>query len=250
MTIGIYQILNKVTEWKYVGSSVHVEVRWQEHLKGLRLGKHHCRHLQQAWNKYGEEAFVFTILEECAPEKLIEREQSYLPEERTAESLKKGKYYNLRPVADNSLGVRFSPETKRKISEAAKGRKPSEETRRKMSQSRMGNQYTKGMKLPPRSEETRRKIAESKRGKKRSEETRKKLAESKWGSKLSEETKEKMSKAQKGRKQSEELIRKRAFGLKLFHMRQRVAAYIANVYYERYAAGQLRGITIKPSCEQ
>ena len=44
----------------------------------LVRGDHHCIYLQNAWNKYGKEAFEFIILEYCSEELLLLREDYYL----------------------------------------------------------------------------------------------------------------------------------------------------------------------------
>lgn len=134
MTCGVYQFLNIVNGWKYVGSSVSVEKRCASHLEELRAGKHINRHLQNAWTKYGAEAFEWSILEECKPDELLEREQSYLPPERTVAALKTNGFYNHCPVAGSWLGVKHSEETKQKM----KGRKFSEATREKLSKAKKG----------------------------------------------------------------------------------------------------------------
>lgn len=51
----------------YVGSSIQGRQRKNTHYSTLRRQKHHCRHLQNAWNKYGETAFVYSILETFVP---------------------------------------------------------------------------------------------------------------------------------------------------------------------------------------
>jgi len=50
----------------YVGSSRNIKSRWSGHRSALRYKKHHSERLQAAWNKYGEQAFVFAVLEEIA----------------------------------------------------------------------------------------------------------------------------------------------------------------------------------------
>lgn len=61
---GVYAIRNLVNGREYIGvahsgfmgrSSIH---RW-----GLRHGRHHCRALQADWDKYGEQAFSFVVLD-------------------------------------------------------------------------------------------------------------------------------------------------------------------------------------------
>jgi group I intron endonuclease len=76
--IGIYEIINKDTGKRYIGSSKQIEKRWEQHLQALEKGEHHSILLQRAWNKYGKECFEFTIKEECKEEELLVKEQKYL----------------------------------------------------------------------------------------------------------------------------------------------------------------------------
>lgn len=62
----IYRIRNLVNQKFYVGSTINMKERSRTHRNKLRTGKHHTPHLQAAWNKYGEECFVFEIIEEIA----------------------------------------------------------------------------------------------------------------------------------------------------------------------------------------
>lgn len=75
---GIYQILCTVSGKSYVGSSKQIYVRWSQHRSKLRKGAHASPRLQQAWNKHGEAAFAFSVLEECPVDKLFEREQFHI----------------------------------------------------------------------------------------------------------------------------------------------------------------------------
>lgn len=65
--IGVYAIHNTITDWRYIGSSLDVERRWQEHRVLLRQGRHHNHALQAAWRRHGEDSFVFVLIEEAAP---------------------------------------------------------------------------------------------------------------------------------------------------------------------------------------
>lgn len=76
--IGIYRIKNKINEKCYYGSSKDIEKRWKTHLNQLRNKKHINSILQNAWNKYGEENFIFEIVEECELKDLFEKEQKYV----------------------------------------------------------------------------------------------------------------------------------------------------------------------------
>jgi group I intron endonuclease len=64
---GIYKIINIVNSHFYVGSAVNIRRRKARHFYELRSGRHSNKHLQAAWNKYGEQAFTFVIVEEHPP---------------------------------------------------------------------------------------------------------------------------------------------------------------------------------------
>src|ERR1039458_145551 len=60
---GIYSIYCIANEKQYIGSSVNIKRRFREHRSKLSRNIHTCRHLQNAWNKYGAESFVFNVVE-------------------------------------------------------------------------------------------------------------------------------------------------------------------------------------------
>lgn len=60
----IYKIINVLNNSFYVGSAVNYEKRKARHLWRLRRGDHANKHLQAAWLKYGEKAFVFAVVQE------------------------------------------------------------------------------------------------------------------------------------------------------------------------------------------
>ncbi len=59
--IGIYKITNKLNNKSYIGQSIHIEQRWQEHL----YKSSGCSLLKYALYKYGADNFSFEIIEEC-----------------------------------------------------------------------------------------------------------------------------------------------------------------------------------------
>jgi group I intron endonuclease len=75
---GIYCIENKVTNKKYIGQSVNINYRWSKHRYELNNNAHYNDYLQNAWNKYGEDKFVFYVLECCCKEELDEKEKYYI----------------------------------------------------------------------------------------------------------------------------------------------------------------------------
>lgn len=62
---GIYTIRNVVNGRVYVGSTekTTIEERWKQHITNLRGGYHSNKLLQLEWNKYGEDNFVFEVVE-------------------------------------------------------------------------------------------------------------------------------------------------------------------------------------------
>jgi len=185
MSSGIYQIRNRVNGKRYIGSSVNLRKRRRNHLSSLRLGQHPNPHLQAAFDKYGEVAFAFEVLECATAENLIECEQYYL------NTLKPE--YNIAPMAGSLLGFHPTDETRRRLSAAGIGRRHSDEARRRISETHSGkHHYCYGKHL---SEETRHKISEA-----WTPERRRKISEAmkgeqhpRFGKHLSEETKRKLS---------------------------------------------------------
>jgi group I intron endonuclease len=76
---GIYKIHNIVNDNFYVGSAFKLKYRFSRHKKLLRENKHFNKHLQSAWNKYGEENFKFQIIENVEDKTVLYiREQFYI----------------------------------------------------------------------------------------------------------------------------------------------------------------------------
>jgi len=117
---GIYCIKNIITNKIYIGSSINLKNRINEHKRYLSKKTHHSSHLQRSWDKYKEEAFEFNIIERVCNEKLLEREQYWINFYKSS-NRKFG--YNICPIAGNTLGVKMSEEVKRKTSERTKGEK-------------------------------------------------------------------------------------------------------------------------------
>lgn len=114
---GVYAIRNKVNNKVYIGSTITSFCkRWKCHKRRLRNDTHHSKHLQAAWNKYGESNFIFEILEITTEDKCREREGHYI-----------GIYNSINPKFgyNNSLvdpvgDVHLSEETKAKLSAICK----------------------------------------------------------------------------------------------------------------------------------
>ena len=60
---GIYCIENILDNKKYIGHSKHAKRRIVDHKSLLRCNNHFNKHLQNAYNKYGETNFIYFIIE-------------------------------------------------------------------------------------------------------------------------------------------------------------------------------------------
>lgn len=109
--IGIYQITCTVNNRRYIGQSIDIKRRFNQHKRKPPDG------MIDDVAKYGIDKFKFEILEECAPEELTAREDFYLstlnPE------------YNIR-----TEGHGISEEARKKLHESKLGKKHPDISRR------------------------------------------------------------------------------------------------------------------------
>lgn len=112
MQSGVYTITNTVNRKVYVGSAVHFGRRWSQHISMLRSGTHHSRHLQSAFTKHGETAFMFAPILSCAPEHVVMYEQILIDGMRAAD---RAHGYNAAPTAGSQLGHKHSDAARAKI---------------------------------------------------------------------------------------------------------------------------------------
>ncbi len=174
---GIYIIVNKINKKCYIGSTNNFCRRRSQHISNLTHNRHVNKHLQNAWNKYTKDAFVFSILYCCSAELLLHWEQSFINKYKPE--------YNIQLdviAPKNMLGHKLSEETKKKIALAHLGKHHSEETKRKMSKPKK----TKRIRIKP--VKPHRTLSEANSGinnpmfgKHHSEETKRKMTEAKLG---------------------------------------------------------------------
>jgi group I intron endonuclease len=143
----IYRITNMANGKFYIGSAESFARREWQHKYALRRNEHKNPRLQAAWNKYGEEMFVFEVIEEIAPDRnAFDIENTYLHKVVGQEDC-----YNINTDAIGMrTGITHTEASKAKVSASRKGKAAGEEHYR----------YGKIV-----SEEVRQKIGDTQRGK-------------------------------------------------------------------------------------
>jgi len=75
----VYQIVNSVSNKIYIGQTIMGELRWKRHLTNLRGNRHESPNLQADFNKFGEDAFEWSIIKEYPKDKkLLEGKEKQL----------------------------------------------------------------------------------------------------------------------------------------------------------------------------
>jgi group I intron endonuclease len=126
---GIYKITSKKDSKVYIGSASAFKNqnkkrngfyrRWHDHIYLLSKNAHRNKHLQGAWNLYGADNFEFSIIENCLPEIIEEKELYYI---NLYDSCNHNKGYNMIKQS-NLKNYHISSEHKAKLSKALKGKK-------------------------------------------------------------------------------------------------------------------------------
>ena len=193
----------------------------------MKKGNHSNDHLQNAYDVYGKDNFIFTILLVCEVIDLTYYEQCYVdilnPEYniekecvtsrlgvKHTEDVKKEMSEKRKGDKNPNFGKHHTKDAKDRIAESRTGTHASDETKMKMSKN------NKGMKGKHHTKETKDKIAAKHEGTTASDEARANMSKSKIGNKNnlgkhpSDKTRKKMSDSHKGLKQSQETKDKRA----------------------------------------
>lgn len=119
-TPGIYKITCLPTGKIYIGGAVNLRKRWNEHRAALRARRHRSQYLQRAWNKYGESAFEFSIVELLMfAEDVLFREQHWLDQTHCSDP---AIGYNSCRFAGVTTGIKHSEETRAKMRAAHAGK--------------------------------------------------------------------------------------------------------------------------------
>lgn len=129
MKSGIYSFTNTVTGRAYIGRGKDLSNRRSHHYCQLRHGRHANPLLQADYDKYGADAFEFTVIEYAPLERLASLEQQYI--RATANRYNK---------TDNPFGGSgpHTDETKRRMSGSHTGRKASVTHRQRISEANSG----------------------------------------------------------------------------------------------------------------
>lgn len=151
MARGIYKIINVINNKFYVGSAVNFAKRKTKHWSLLRNNKHPNKHLQAAWIKYGEQAFVFVVVKEVSEsDDILAAENVWLKEhvgqsycynkaaDATAPGI--GTFGDKNPMWGKTFN--HTESAKRNIGAASKGRVQSEETKAKRRATMQGHQVS------------------------------------------------------------------------------------------------------------
>lgn len=100
---GIYEIINLRNQKRYIGQTKNLYRRQCNHIGKLRRKIHPNKHLQNAWNKYGKDAFEFQVLEYCSVDDLNERELYWINHYKSNTD-----GYNIRLDPNSNRGLQWS----------------------------------------------------------------------------------------------------------------------------------------------
>jgi group I intron endonuclease len=133
MKTGVYIIRNIANGKGYIGSTQNsFQARFRSHKSLLRKNKHHSPKLQAAWNKHGEQSFMFEVIKPCIKDECLFQEQLALTFHHSE--------YNISYTASSVMaGRKHSLESKRKMSTSGRGRPKSQQWKDMMSTKMLGN---------------------------------------------------------------------------------------------------------------
>jgi group I intron endonuclease len=109
---GIYKITCTINNKFYIGSSSDIKKRFGRHKYALRNNIHENKHMQNAWNKYGGETFIFEIIEITNNDNLIEAEQMWMDK---TECFNHEIGFNVSEIAQRGTFGKFSENVREKI---------------------------------------------------------------------------------------------------------------------------------------
>jgi group I intron endonuclease len=169
-TSGIYQITCTPTGKIYIGSAANLSHRHHVHMSRLQSHIHENTYLQHAWDKYGADAFEFTVIELVLSSFRLEREQYWLDK---LQPYDRAHGFNISVKAGAPMaGRKHTQETRDRLRITSAKHRHTEETKRMMSE------RNKGKVFGVQTESSRQKRADARRGMKHTPETIQKMQES------------------------------------------------------------------------
>lgn len=119
-TSGIYLIQRE--DHIYIGQAQNIKTRIRKHFESLKSNKHKNKHLQNAFNHYGEQSFSVLVLNECKIDELDRYEQEWLDLLR---EYPKEYVYNQCFEPKTTRGYKFTQEQRLYLSSVNTGKKRS-----------------------------------------------------------------------------------------------------------------------------
>lgn len=121
-TSGVYKITCIVNSKIYIGSANDILKRKIKHWASLRGNYHENRYLQNAWNKHGENNFIFEVIELVMPWSILEREQYWFDKLKPFQP----NGFNVNEIATtppSRIGCKLTEAHRLKISQGLKGKR-------------------------------------------------------------------------------------------------------------------------------
>lgn len=174
MKSGIYKITNTINGKVYIGQSKTLNTRYRGHIYRISRNEHHNEHLQRSFDKYGEDNFVYDILEEVEDLSLLDLKEKFWIDHYGG--INSDNTYNLKDPMLNE----YNDYIRSKLSKSNSGE----------NNPNYGNKWT---------EEQKKNMSKSRKGK---------TWEELYGKDKAREMKENAAKAQNGRVHSEEVKEK------------------------------------------
>ena len=122
---GVYKITNTTNSKSYIGSAKNFKKRAYQHTSSLRGNKHQNKHLQASWNKWGEDAFLFEVIEVVNGDKgeRYKVEQKYIDDLIEKELWERTFNFKKKTIQKERSSFSNKPEiTREKLSKASKKR--------------------------------------------------------------------------------------------------------------------------------
>jgi group I intron endonuclease len=124
-TAGIYKITCTANGKIYIGNATNLLQRKYSHWSSFKRNKHDNPIMQHAWNKYGEQSFVFEVIELVLMREMLTAREQYW-------------FKRLEPFGDKGFNINHKAETP----PSQRGKKYTPEHRKRISQSHLGKKHT------------------------------------------------------------------------------------------------------------